>query len=318
MVIFKRSLPSKRCVPHESTSLWHVQTTQDHSHTPRYTRDMISYPLFFFRLIDRGRKSASGSASRLPAAVAAAPIALGMAPEHQLSGLGPLGAARELPGAPNGRHRAHRCQARLGAIFEGLQKSTKSARRAAGEATAGGGDCRGDVRGAGGGCGAVGGGAGAVGGTCRAHTGAVSAPAGVARRRLRLERAWKMGIGGRRRTKIDAGEVVSTLGCRPQTQTPLREPWLHHNHGLGRPPECWSCDRQPAPMGEVGGGRWALAWAAGQVRGVGGSIGMLKASSRRPPTTPRRQSQHLLGRCRTSRDAADFGGPGRERDRSPH
>ena len=144
MVIFKRSLPSKLGIPHESTSLWHVQTTKDHSHTPRYTRDMISYPLYFFRLIDRGLKSASGSASRLPAAVTAAPMALGMPPEHQLSGPSQPGAAQEPPGAPTGRHRAHPCQARPGAISAGLQESTKVARRAAGEAAAGGGDGRGD------------------------------------------------------------------------------------------------------------------------------------------------------------------------------
>ena len=85
-------------------------------------------------------------------------MALGMPPEHQLSGPGQPGAAREPPGAPNGCHQPIPAKARPDAIFEGLQESTKIAPRAAGEAAAGGGDGRGDGLGAGGGGGGVGGG----------------------------------------------------------------------------------------------------------------------------------------------------------------
>ena len=305
MVIFKRSLPSKLGIPHESTSLWHVQTTKDHSHTPRYTRDMISYPLYFFRLIDRGLKSASGSASRLPAAVTAAPMALGMPPEHQLSGPSQPGAAQEPPGAPTGRHRAHPCQARPGAISAGLQESTKVARRAAGEAAAGGGDGRGGGLGDGGGGGGVGGGGGAVRGTCGAHSGCCQGAVRVARGRLRAGRASKAGLGGRRRTVELAKSVVLTPGCRPQTQTPLPEPWLHHNHGPGGPPDSCSYGRRPAPY-ERGGQRplgTGMGCGAGAHRlGVEGGVeGVLSTVSDDSSTTnsaPARRMSQVSERVR--------------------
>ena len=127
MVIFIRWNHSKARIARESTSLWHVQNTQDHSHTPRYTRDLISYPLYFFRLIAAGgRKCASGSAPRLPATAAAAPTGPGMPQTHHLTGPGPPGAAREPLGAPNGRHQSHPCQAHPVATFEGLQKIDES------------------------------------------------------------------------------------------------------------------------------------------------------------------------------------------------
>jgi hypothetical protein len=120
-------------------------------------------------------------------------MALGMPPEHQLSGPGQPGAAREPPGAPNGRHQPIPAKARPDAIFEGLQESTKIAPRTAGEAAAGGGDGRGDGLGAGDGGGGVGGGVGDLGGTSVARIqGAVRVPSG-----------WLQGGSGRaRRQKL--------------------------------------------------------------------------------------------------------------------
>jgi hypothetical protein len=132
------------------------------------------------------------------------------------------------------------------------QNRRKSVAGAAGEGGGGGGSGGGDARQAGGACADVGDGAGAVGGTCRAHIGCCQRAAWGARGRLRADWAWKMGVAGRRRTEIDAEEVVLTLGCRPQTQTPLPEPWLHHNHGPGGPPDCCSYGRRPATYGRGG------------------------------------------------------------------
>ena len=179
-------------------------------------------------------------------------MALGMPPEHQLSGPGQPGAAREPPGAPNGCHQPIPAKARPDAIFEGLQESTKIAPRAAGEAAAGGGDGRGDGLGAGGGGGGVGGGVGDVGGTCGAHPGCCQGAIRVAAGRLRECQASKTGLGGRRRTVELAKDVVLTPGCRPQTQTPLPQPWLRHNHGQGGLQDCWSYGRRPAPYGRGG------------------------------------------------------------------
>ena len=127
MVIFIRWNHSKARIARESTSLWHVQNTQDHSHTPRFTRDMISYPLYFFRLIDRGRKSASGSAPRLPAAAAAAPTGPGMPQTHHLAGPGPPGAARESFRLPNGRSRAGASRAAAGSKLSTRKNDEKAA-----------------------------------------------------------------------------------------------------------------------------------------------------------------------------------------------
>ena len=54
-------------------------------------------------LIERRAKSASGTASRLPATFAGSATAPGTPPPHQLTRPGPPGAAREPPGPPNGR-----------------------------------------------------------------------------------------------------------------------------------------------------------------------------------------------------------------------
>jgi hypothetical protein len=75
---------------------------------------MISYPLYFFRLIAHGHKSASGSAPRLPTVAAAARIGPGMPPTHHLAGHGPPGATRESPGPPNGRTPAGASRAAAG------------------------------------------------------------------------------------------------------------------------------------------------------------------------------------------------------------
>ena len=40
-----------------------------------------------------------------------------------------------------------------------------------------------------------------------------------------------------------AEEVVLTMGRSPQTQTPLPEPWLHHNQALGGLQDCCSLER---------------------------------------------------------------------------
>ena len=58
-------------------------------------------------LIERRAKSASGTASRLPATFAGRAMAPGTPPLQQLTGPGPSGAAREPPKPPNGRIPAH-------------------------------------------------------------------------------------------------------------------------------------------------------------------------------------------------------------------
>jgi hypothetical protein len=270
---------------------------------------MISASSDFLRLIDRGQKSASGSAPRLPEAVAAAPTALGMSPEHQLSGPDPPGAAREPHGAPNGRHRAYMCQAHSGAFFDGLQKSTKIAHRAAGEAAAGGGDGQVDGLGAGGGGGAVGGGVGDVGGTCGAHPGCCQGAIRVARERLRACWASKTGLGGQRRIGKLAKDVVLTLGCRPQTKTPLPEPWLRHNHGSGGLQDCWPYRHRPATY-ERGGWRplscgmgcEAHARDRGLQGGVEGVLSTVSDDSSTKNSAPARPMSHRLA-------AGNFGSP---------
>ena len=49
MVIFKRSLRVQAPIPCYNTVFWHAQSTQDHVPTLRWTRDMISDDLDFFR-----------------------------------------------------------------------------------------------------------------------------------------------------------------------------------------------------------------------------------------------------------------------------
>ena len=99
-----------RCAP-----LWHVQDTQDHSHTPRYTRDMISYPLYIFRLIDRGaqkrerKRTAAPSSSRCCA----------HGPRHAPNPPpGRARAARRRPGAAQAAQRPYsgRCLTRSGRV----------------------------------------------------------------------------------------------------------------------------------------------------------------------------------------------------------
>jgi hypothetical protein len=126
---------------------------------------MISYPLYFFRLIDRGAQNASGSAPRLPAAAAAAPTGPGMPQTHHVTGPGPPGAARESPKPPNGRILAHAICTAASAELRRPQNRRKSVVGAAGEGGGGGGDGGGDARRGGGAHGAVGGSPGAVGGT---------------------------------------------------------------------------------------------------------------------------------------------------------
>ena len=58
-------------------------------------------------LIERRAKSASGTASRLPATFAGRAMAPGTPPPHQLAGSEPPGAAREPPKPPNGCIPAH-------------------------------------------------------------------------------------------------------------------------------------------------------------------------------------------------------------------
>jgi hypothetical protein len=181
------------------------------------------------------------------------------------------------------------------------QNRRKSVASAAGEGGGGGGSGGGDARQAGGACAAVGDGAGAVGGTCRAHIGCCQRAAWGARGRLRADWAWKMGVGGRRRTEIDAEEVVLTLGCRPQTQTPLPEPWLHHNHGPGGPPDCCSYGRRPAtygrggwrPLGSgMGNGADSRRWRVdGRVEGVLSTASDDSSTTNSPPARP---MSHLL------------------------
>ena len=48
MVIFRRSLRAQVPIPCYNTPVWGVQRAQDHSHTPRWTRDTISDDLDFF------------------------------------------------------------------------------------------------------------------------------------------------------------------------------------------------------------------------------------------------------------------------------
>ena len=99
--------------------------------------------------------SASGSAPRLPAAAAAAPIGTDMPPTHH-------------PGAAWAAQRPYlgRCLARSGwRQIEHSQKRRKSSGIAAGEGGSGSGGGGGDARRADSALGAVGGGPGAVGGT---------------------------------------------------------------------------------------------------------------------------------------------------------
>jgi hypothetical protein len=181
------------------------------------------------------------------------------------------------------------------------QTRRKSVAGAAGEGGGGGGSGGGDARQAGGACAAVGDGAGAVGGTCRAHIGCCQRAAWGARGRLRADWAWKMGVAGRRRSEIVAEDVVLTPGCRPQTQTPLPEPWLRHNHGSGGHQDCWPYRHRPATY-ERGGWRplscgmgcEAHARDRGLQGGVKGALSTASDDSSTTNSPPARPMSHQL------------------------
>ena len=110
-----------------------------------------------------------------------------------------------------------------------------------------------------------------------------------------------MGAEGRRRTEIDVGEVVLTPGCRPHTQTPLPEPWLHHNHGPGQLDD--GSHLQPQEANQIGGKKRPLGARMGSEanahhQGIEGGVeGVLSTASDDLSTTnsaPARPMSHLV------------------------
>ena len=100
-------------------------------------------------------------------------------------------------------------------------------------------------------------------------------------------------VQGAALTKSLAEEVVLTMGRSPQTQTPLPEPWLHHNHGLGGLKDCCSSERLLASTRAMDGDSWRLAGASRRWRMVAGSLQGSMPTPRRPTTTSRRQNLNL-------------------------
>ena len=98
-----------------------------------------------------------------------------------------------------------------------------------------------------------------------------------------------MGVGGRRRTEVDVGEVVSNLRPTPPTQTPVPEPWLHHNHGLGQLDD--GSHLRPPKANQIGGARRPLGARMGSGASAhhqsieGGVEGVLSTASHDLSTT---------------------------------